>query len=703
MVENALRFLSQQYSIDVSFFIELYQLKLRRFKHGTAKADVYSLLLTDGTFLLDKYSFEENRCRFGGCKSKANDAKERYALEREISYEKELVQDPNEECSCKIAQGTLVVVDSLSDLRKFDKTGLISEHIDVESINRNSGLFPLHILDNPNAIDSDSYYKINQFFIFCFLDLKNCSCHYYIANPVVSPGGPFCYSYFGLVDNLSYTQDYNNFKLSDLNGILLHFTKHTLDDLFFLYSRRHSRVFKLTDLVFYDGEPFVNDDPTPLDYIFLCSYSSFSYGKEPPRFWRNFLLSFCKSNRLFSRNLNLVVLNVRLFEGHSANAQASVYTIQTPSEEDLGSLSLLQGFRYTIAKGVNVYEHQYSFLEAIDSSAISKVVEELNLELITWRILPDLKIKNVTGLKVCIVGLGTLGCSVIRQLLSWGVERFVLVDMGYVNNSTRQSLYVHKDCHKNVSKVEAAKKMIIKIRPDVKLTMINMEIPMPGHQYDELHLFELIENTRSIVDSSDVMILTTDTKESRWLPSLLASQRNFNNEPCPLVISAGLGFDSFMVIRHSYKQFKGACYFCSDSEPLRDTITGRPFDEVCTVVKPGVTDICGSVVVELIVSLTQHPLHFAAEHGGKSCVGNTPHSIRFSLSDYKFSELYAEPSEFCICCSENVMFSLNVDQEIVKVFSDPAILLKHSNMDSIIEAAEKYKKEGADEEEFVVL
>lgn len=91
----------------------------------------------------------------------------------------------------------------------------------------------------------------------------------------------------------------------------------------------------------------------------------------------------------------------------------------------------------------------------------------------------------------------------------------------------RQSLYTHADAVSgNRMKATTAAARLLEINPSAVTEGHVLQIPMPGHtigeslrQQTEEHL-QLIEQK---VGDHDVIFLLTDSRESRWLPTLLGA------------------------------------------------------------------------------------------------------------------------------------------------------------------------------------
>lgn len=105
-----------------------------------------------------------------------------------------------------------------------------------------------------------------------------------------------------------------------------------------------------------------------------------------------------------------------------------------------------------------------------------------------------------------------------------------------------------------------------------------LHIPMPGHVVGQSMMertMESIKKLHDLIQSHNVVFLLLDSREARWLPTLLCSVMN------KITINAALGFDSYTVQRHGthdphvpsspnmlkVKHPAGqdlGCYFCND-------------------------------------------------------------------------------------------------------------------------------------------
>ena len=170
--------------------------------------------------------------------------------------------------------------------------------------------------------------------------------------------------------------------------------------------------------------------------------------------------------------------------------------------------------------------------EMMDPYQLADRAMDLNLRLMRWRVAPNLALESIQGTRVLLVGAGTLGCSVARILLGWGVRCITFVDGGRVSfsNPVRQSLYEFKDClDGGRPKAEAAAEALQRIFPGVQAKGHWITIPMPGHPIPEASMArtnEAITQFEELVDQHDVLFVLTDSRESRWLPTVLGAAKN---------------------------------------------------------------------------------------------------------------------------------------------------------------------------------
>jgi len=205
--------------------------------------------------------------------------------------------------------------------------------------------------------------------------------------------------------------------------------------------------------------------------------------------------------------------------------------------------------------------------EYMDEGKLADQAVDLNLKLIKWRIAPNIDLDVVKNTKCLLLGAGTLGTYVSRMLMGWGVRKITFVDNANVSfsNPVRQPLFDFKDCLQGgAKKAERAAEALEEIYPGVKAEGHVMSVPMLGHPIvDVAKVKAEFEKLQKLIEEHDVLFLLMDTRESRWLPTVMGKAAN------KIVLNAALGFDTYVVMRHGLKtteedEVELGCYFCND-------------------------------------------------------------------------------------------------------------------------------------------
>ncbi|KAF0988621.1 hypothetical protein HZS_1767, partial [Henneguya salminicola] len=268
----------------------------------------------------------------------------------------------------------------------------------------------------------------------------------------------------------------------------------------------------------------------------------------------------------------------------------------------------------------------------------------------------------------------------------WGITNITFIDDGRVSysNPPRQSLYNIIDCdNKDLGKAHLAAKALNRIYPHVNSKGINIRIPEPDHpimeqgvkkmneKLDIEKMKTLLSKIESVFEEHDVVFLLTDSRESRWLPTLLCESKN------KLAICSAIGAESFLVMRHSYigpnvsisddlnisSDYLG-CYFCSDISCPSNSQINKTMDLKCSVTRPGISMMAAAHSVELLISLIQHPRGFCAsapisykdiDAETERSFGIVPHQIRYFQSSYTTMLSTIPKFKRCSACSIHIL------------------------------------------------
>lgn len=284
--------------------------------------------------------------------------------------------------------------------------------------------------------------------------------------------------------------------------------------------------------------------------------------------------------------------------------------------------------------------------------------------------------------------------------MAWGVKSVTFVDNSNVSysNPVRQSLFEFLDCvDGGKPKAEAAAAKLKAIFPGVESKGIQLTIPMPGHSVAESelpHVKQAVSQLEELVKSHDAIFLLLDSRESRWLPTLLGIVND------KIVINAALGFDTYLVMRHGGAKPKTetgdehadrlGCYFCNDVVAPQDSQKDRTLDQQCTVTRPGLAYVASALAVELLVSVLHHPLRHHAPHDapkelsdpGTTTLGTLPHQIRGFLTHFSALPLFGHAYSKCTACSEAIVseYEKRGIDFLLEVFNNPRFLEQVSGL-----------------------
>ena len=303
-------------------------------------------------------------------------------------------------------------------------------------------------------------------------------------------------------------------------------------------------------------------------------------------------------------------------------------------------------------------------------AAVSLAASQLHLSLMQWRAAPGLDPARIQSTRALLLGAGTLGCSVARALVAWGCKRITLVDSGAVSfsNPSRQCLYEHATI--GSLKAPAAAAALVRIDPSVSAVGIVLRIPSGPALGEPGSMLRDVETLEELVRGSDVVFLLTDSRASRWLPSLMCAAQGV------ACITVAVAFDMGLVMRHAGGgagclapampgQPPLACYFCASGAPF--TTASQPLDQACTLARCGLAPCVSALAVEMLIAALHQPQGLAAASwpGGASPssaapeatppLGLVPGQLRILLQSLTIAQATLPPAPTCTACSPAIL------------------------------------------------
>ncbi|XP_069795971.1 ubiquitin-like modifier-activating enzyme ATG7 isoform X5 [Narcine bancroftii] len=573
---------------------------------------------------------------------------------------------------CCPVLGTLYNTNTLQSFKSTDKKALLEQ----------VGKEIWEDIKSGRAIEDPSI--LSTFLLLTYADLKKYHFYYWFAFPAVcfSEAIPIIQPPIGLADKFSTSQIQTLQKAYDelcqreeATAIPYFLAKYTEDSVSLTSLRNWNEFFK--------GQTKVT----------VGVYDPCTLTQYPGWPLRNLLVLIAYNWGSFLDSLEVLCFRDRTMQGVRDIRHSIIFEIKLPQMASPTGCPKCVGWEKN-QKG-SLGPRMVNLSECMDPKRLAESSVDLNLKLMRWRLVPTLDLENVVTTRCLLLGAGTLGCNVARTLMSWGVRQITFVDNAKVSysNPVRQSLYEFEDCLEGGKpKALAAVEKLQKIFPGLKVEGYNLTIPMPGHpvNFSEVTMQQAqndVEQLEKLIRSHDVIFLLMDTRESRWLPTVIAATQR------KLVINAALGFDTFVVMRHGLKKpkqesgepalptatipssvvgsslfsnipgHKLGCYFCNDVVAPGDSTRDRTLDQQCTVSRPGLAMIAGALAVELMVSILQHPeggYAIASSSDDRlneppTSLGLVPHQIRGFLS--RFDNVLPASLAFdkCTACSPVVL------------------------------------------------
>jgi ubiquitin-like modifier-activating enzyme ATG7 len=614
---SVLKFVSPKASFEHSFWLTLYRLKLEEYKLDVNEVDIVTRYNNipnnkDTILTFDCDSFNTNN-------------------DNHANHE-------------RFIKTKMFIYDNLQSFK--DNT-----------INQNNIITPILWSHLFNTDVFDDHTSINLCALSVYVDLKKYKFYYWFSFPVFQiPYKIYLENYYK-ISNLLQQQEDQDIIRDQIRGIWIDYS-----DI---------NIFVMKELIVY---PFTSKYINEIDDYTIIVADMAKYDEYPGWIIRNLLFALAYHIK-DSISLSIVCYRESFDDiGNSIMFNINLHPIKH-DELQYNEFDIPKFFKGFATNKKNLCQPSVVDMSmSMSSEKLAQSALNLNTKLMKWRVSKRLNLDKIANTKCLLIGAGTLGCHVARTLLGWGITNITFVDYGVVSHSNpaRQSLYHPEDVGKPKAKTAAIN--LKKIYKMANTKGIALTVPMPGHKYDDdkklLKDMELLDQT---IREHNAVFLLTDTRESRWLPTLLTS--TYSNIMC---FTCAIGFDTFVAMRHGLFADENqtpelACYFCADTLEPSDTITDASMDERCTVSRPGVSAMAAAFVSELLIACLVHKQKLSDCFTG---LPKIPQQIRGDLSTFSLNTHIAYKSECCIACSTTIFnhFSKNPITFVTSAINIPGYL-----------------------------
>lgn len=176
------------------------------------------------------------------------------------------------------------------------------------------------------------------------------------------------------------------------------------------------------------------------------------------------------SPKLCGRTINFLAIKLKA----QLNIHDSIVYVARMPENPINFSSEVKWIGWEPNNAGKYLPRVVSMADSMDPEKLAASSVNLNLKLMRWRIVPELNLDTIAETKCLLLGAGTLGCSVARNLLSWGAKWITFLDYGNVSysNPVRQNLFKHEDAQFCRPKASTAAKRLLEIYPAV-VNLIN--------------------------------------------------------------------------------------------------------------------------------------------------------------------------------------------------------------------------------------